>query len=174
MKVIGKAPFPTFTYSFILGAAYKSFDLRMVWQGSEGSDVNLLTSAKNKVVAFANNTNAYPWAQERWAYYPGQGIDTREMAKYPRLSTTQNNNNYKSSTFWIKDAGFMRLRNIEVGYSLPKSLLSKIQIESARVYVSGVNLLTFSQLLDDYDIDPEFMTGHPGIKSYNVGVHINF
>lgn len=174
MKVIGNAPFPKFTYSFILGAEYKSFDLRMVWQGSEGSEVNLYSSAQSKVIAFANNTNVYPLAKERWAYYPDQGIDTRQTAKYPRLSAISNSNNYRSSSFWIKDGSFMRLRNIEIGYSLPKNLLAKLNIEAARVYMSGVNLLTFSKLLDEYDIDPEFMTGHPGVKSYNIGLSINF
>lgn len=174
MKVIGNAPFPKLTYSFILGAEYKSFDLRMVWQGAEGRDVNLYGNAQNKVIAFANNTNAYPLAKERWAYYPDQGIDTRQTAKYPRLSAISNSNNYRSSSFWIKDGSFIRLRNIEIGYSIPKNILAKLHIEDARVYISGVNLLTFSKLLDEYDIDPEFMTGHPGVRSYNIGLSINF
>ena len=172
-KAIGRSSFPDFTYAFTIQAEYKDFDLRILAQGAAGRDVNLLSSAYNKVVAFENNGNVYEWAKNRWAYYPAQGIDTRATATYPRLST-QDNNNYVNSDFWIKDGSFLRLRNIELGYSIPQNLLSKMKLTSGRVYVSGVNLLTFSSLLKDFDIDPETMSGHPGIKSYNLGITVGF
>lgn len=171
---IGRSSFPDFTYALTAQLGYKSFDLRILMQGVAGRDVNLLTGAYNKVVAFENNGNAYEWAKQRWAYYPEQGIDTRSTAAYPRLSTINNSNNYTNSSFWIKNGGFLKLRNIEVGYSLPENLLSKLYLKSGRIYVNGINLLTFSSLLSDYNIDPETMSGHPGIKSYNVGVSLGF
>lgn len=172
--VIGRPSFPELTYAFVVEAEYRGFDLRAVLQGAAGRDVNLLGSAYNKVVAFENNGNVYAWAQDRWAYYPSEGIDTRNTARYPRLSTTANTNNYVNSSFWIKDGSFLRLRNIEIGYSLPRKWLVKLRMSEARIYVSGVNLLTWSSLLRDYDIDPETLSGYPGVKSYNIGLSVTF
>ena len=172
--VVGRPSFPKFTYAFVLEAEYRGFDLRAVLQGVSGRDVNLLSDAYNKVVAFENNGNVYAWAQDRWAYYPSQGIDTRETARYPRLSTTDNSNNYVNSSFWVKDGSFLRLRNIEIGYSLPEKWLTRLHMSEARIYLSGVNLFTSSRLLKDYNIDPETLSGYPGIKSYNIGLSVTF
>lgn len=169
---IGKSSFPDFVYSFTTQLGYKGLDLRVLMQGVLGRDVNLLSGAYNKVIAFENNGNIYAWARNRWAYYPGQGIDTRSTATYPRLSTEYVTNNYTTSSFWVKNGNFLKLRNVELGYTLPERRLSKLGLQSARVYVNGVNLLTFSSLLSDYDIDPETMSGYPGVKSYNVGLTV--
>lgn len=171
---IGHTSFPDFVYSLTAQLEYKGFDFRILMQGVTGRDVNLLSGAYNKVVAFENNGNAYKWATQRWAYYPDQNIDTRATATYPRLSAEGNTNNYTSSTFWIKDGSFLKLRNIELGYSLSKDVLSALKLSSARIYINGMNLLTLSSLLSDYGIDPETMSGYPGIKSYNVGLTIGF
>ena len=172
--VIGNPSFPEFTGSLLLQAGYKGFDLRILLQGTAGRDISLLDQAYNKVVAFENNGNAYPIALGRWAYYPEQGIDTRDTATYPRLSTTANSNNYVNSSFWVKSGDFLKLRNIEIGYSLPESALAKLKMKEARIYLSGMNLFTFSRLLKDYDIDPENPSGYPGIRSYNIGISVTF
>jgi len=125
-------------------------------------------------VAYLNNGNAYPLAIGRWAYYPEIGVDTRATATYPRLSTLLNENNYQNSTFWMKNGNFLRLRNVEIGYSLPKPVLEKIHLSNLRIYVSGMNLFTFSKLMKDYDMDPETMSFYPALKSYNAGITIGF
>ena len=66
-------------------------------------------------------------------------------ASYPRL-TRSSQINFQTSSFWLEDASYVRLKNISLGYNLPKSLLSKVGIERAKVYVAGENLLTFSGL----------------------------
>lgn len=172
--VIGHSSFPDFTYAFTAELGYSHFDLRILLQGVTGREVNVLSGAYNKVVAFENNGNAYPWAKQRWAYYPDQGIDTRSTATYPRLSTVYNSNNYTNSSFWIKNGNFLKLRNVEIGYSLSENILSKLSLKSGRVFINGVNLLTFSSLLKNYNIDPETMSGYPGIKSYNLGITLGF
>ena len=68
----------------------------------------------------------------------------------------------------------MKLRNVEIGYSLPEKWLSKIGINHTRVFLQGVNLLTISKLMKDYDMDPEVLSGYPAMKSYNIGVTVNF
>ena len=174
MTIIGKGGLPVFYGSIIVQAGYEGFDFRAVIQGEAGRDVNLLSGAYNKVVAFKDNSNVYPIARRRWAYYPEQGIDTRETATYPRLSLQDNKNNYAYSDFWVKEADFIKIRNIEFGWSLPSAVASRMKLSSARIFISGINLFSFSKLLREYDIDPETMSGYPGVKSYNFGLTLTF
>lgn len=174
MTIIGKGGLPVLYGSIIVQAGYAGFDFRAVIQGEAGRDVNLLSGAYNKVVAFKDNSNVYPLARRRWAYYPEQGIDTRATATYPRLSLQDNKNNYVNSDFWVKDADFIKIRNIEIGWSLPSVAASKMKLSSARIFISGINLFSFSKLLRKYDIDPETMSGYPGVKSYNLGLTLTF
>jgi len=173
MVSIGKPSLPRWVYSFNMGVEYAGFDLQLLIQGVAGRDVNLLNTP-DQVLAFGNNGNAYSIAEGRWAYYPGEGIDTRAGASYPRLSTLRNTNNYLNSTLWIKNGGFLRLRNAVFGYTIPTAVTRKAKIQTARIYVSGVNLVTWSRLLRSYHIDPETPAGYPAMKGYNVGLIVNF
>jgi TonB-linked SusC/RagA family outer membrane protein len=173
MTKIGEPYMPKFTYSFNTVFSYSGFDLMILLQGVSGRDVNLL-DASLQTIAFRNNGNVYDIARGRWAYYPEEGIDTRATASYPRLSTLGNTNNYLNSTFWMKNGAFLRLRNVEIGYSVPESALSKLRISGLRIYFNGVNLLTWSPLLKNYNLDPETITGYPALKSFNFGTTINF
>lgn len=171
--VIGDSYLPKLQYSFTLAASYKGFDLFALFQGAAGRDVNLL-DAPLQNVAFRDNGNVYEIARGRWAYYPEQGIDTRATATYPRLSLEDNSNNYRNSTLWKRSGDFLKLRNVELGYTFAQPSLSKAGISKIRVYVSGVNLWTVSPLMRDYDIDPEILSGHPALKSYNLGLSVIF
>ena len=105
-------------------------------------------------------------ADNAWAYYPEQGIDNRAGATYPRLTTQNNENNYQTSSLWVVDAGYIKLRNVELGYQFRKG---------PRLYVSGQNLLTFSPLLSKYNLDPESPDGYyPALKSITAGITITF
>lgn len=171
---IGRSNYPNWTYGINAEFEYKNIDFRFLFQGVASRDINILSSARNKVVAFENNSNAYNIAKSSWAYYPDQNIDTRSTATYPRLSTLSNNNNYQSSSFWIKNGDFLRLRNVEIGYSLSKNILKKMKFSSVRLYVNGTNLFTLSSLLQNYNLDPESLSGYPLLKSYNLGLTVNF
>lgn len=170
---IGNPTFPECSYSFGLGGNVRGFDFKILFQGTAGRDINLL-DAPLQNIAFRDNGNVYRIAEGRWAYYPDQGIDTRLVATYPRLSTEDNNNNYVNSTLWKRNGDYLKLRNVEIGYSLPEKWLSKIGINHTRVFLQGVNLLTISKLMKDYDMDPEVLSGYPAMKSYNIGVTVNF
>ncbi|HEX6429434.1 MAG TPA: hypothetical protein VF008_17200, partial [Niastella sp.] len=136
--------------------------------------IDILSSTWYHSVAFVNNTNVYPVAGNAWAYYPDQGIDTRASADYPRLTTKASDNNYRSSTFWIKKGGFLRLRNAELGYNLPALALKMLHVDKLRLYVSAVNAFTWSDVEKHYDIDPETPSGYPGMKSFNAGITLTF
>jgi len=171
---IGNPDSATFNYSLSLGFHYKGFDLDALFQGASGNDVNLLTAAWYQTVAFVNNINVYPTAGNAWAYYPAQNIDTRATADYPRLTTKANDNNYRNSSFWMKKGQYLRLRNIELGYSLPVTALRKMGLEKLRIYVNAVNPVTWSYLSKHYNLDPETPSGYPGLKSYNAGISLTF
>ncbi|MBQ8421665.1 MAG: SusC/RagA family TonB-linked outer membrane protein [Bacteroidales bacterium] len=173
VTAIGKSAYPEWYYSFGGKIGWKGFDLEVLFQGAAGASVNLLDNW-NQTVAFVDNGNAYEIAKSAWAYYPAEGIDTRASARFPRLSTQSNENNYQTSSLWIRSADYLKLRNLELGYNFNTMKLQKAGIENLRIYLSGHNLLTFSGLLRNYDLDPEGFGYYPTVRSCNVGVSITF
>ncbi|WP_231490388.1 SusC/RagA family TonB-linked outer membrane protein [Pedobacter sp. Leaf170] len=171
---VGKSLFPEMTYSFGANFSYKGFDLSALFQGIGSSSVNILSAAPNQIQAFVGNGNVFPVAQNAWAYYPDQGIDTRASANYPRLTTAANNNNYRASDFWVKSRDFLRLRNVELGYTFSPAFVKKLSLANLRFYVNAVNPLTWSKLEKDYGLDPETLGAYPGIKSFNTGLSVTF
>lgn len=173
---IGKSVLPTTNFSFGGSIDYKGFDLSVLFQGVAGNSVNLLGNSylRAQNIAFVNNGNAYQIAEGAWAYYPAQGIDTRATATYPRLTTIANANNYENSSFWIKDGNFIRLRNAELGYNFSKRFISQVKLQNLRLFVNAINPITWSDLKDDYNVDPEFTSGYPTIKSYTLGLVATF
>jgi len=169
---IGAPYFPSTTYAFNVNMQYKGFDVNVLLQGVAGREINLL-DIPNQSIPFADNNNAYPLINDRWAYYPEQGIDTRATAKYPRLSAVTNINNYQNSTFWQKNGDYLKLRNLEIGYSLPESVTQKIALSKVRLFFTAHNLLSSSWLEKNYGIDPENMAGYPSMKSITMGININ-
>ncbi|WEK33574.1 MAG: SusC/RagA family TonB-linked outer membrane protein [Candidatus Pseudobacter hemicellulosilyticus] len=171
---IGDPEYPNLIYAIDAGARFKGFDLSVLFQGAAGTDVNLLTAAAYQTVAFVQNSNITPIAGNAWAYYPDQGIDTRASANYPRLTTKANENNYRTSSFWMKKGNFLRIRQIEAGYNIPAATLRRMGLNQLRVYVSAINPFTWSYLGREYGLDPETWSGYPGLKSYNVGINLTF
>ena len=160
---IGKPFYPEFYYSFGGNLKYKGFDFNILFRGATGSSINMMDYPE-QFMAFVDNSNAYPIAKGAWAYYPEQGIDTRATATYPRLTATSNANNYHSSSFWIRNNNFLRIQYIELGYTIAK----------ARFFLNATNPVTWSQLLKDYNMDPESYFGYPSLQSYTLGVSVTF
>ena len=171
---IGRSWVPEWSFAFGGRIAYKGFDLECLFQGVAGVSANLLDNW-NQTVAFVDNGNAYPIAKGAWAYYPTEGIDNRANATYPRLTTQGNSNNYRASSLWIKDASFLKLRNVELGYTFMSKQMDKAGVKAFRCFVNGQNLLTVSPLLSEWGRDPENLSGlYPALKSVNAGISITF
>lgn len=171
---IGRSWVPEWSFAFGGRIAWKGFDLECLFQGLAGVSANLLDNW-NQTVAFVDNGNAYAIAKGAWAYYPTEGIDNRANATYPRLTTQGNSNNYRTSSLWIKDASFLKLRNIELGYTFKSKEADKAGVKAFRCFVNGQNLLTFSPLLREWGRDPENLSGgYPTLKSVNAGISITF
>jgi TonB-linked SusC/RagA family outer membrane protein len=170
---IGDPGIPKLTYAFGANINFMNFDLGTLLQGAGGSSINILNYA-TQTQAFVNNGNAYEIAQGAWAYYPNEGIDTRSTATYPRLTTATNANNYRTSSFWIKSGNFLRIRNIELGYTFSARLINRIGLSKLRVFVNATNPVTWSSLLKHHHMDPETQSGYPALKSYNTGLSVTF
>jgi hypothetical protein len=93
-------------------------------------------------------------------------------ARYPRIKfATTNDNNRKTSTFWIQNCDFLRLKSVNIGYQFPSSLLKKINVSSASIAIQASNLFTISNLKG---MDPESLRGYPIQKSYGATLNLGF
>lgn len=168
---VGDPAYPKLTYSFGGKLEYKGFDFNIMFRGAYGASVNLMDFS-NQFIAFTDNRNAYPVAQGAWAYYPEQGIDTRVSATYPRLTAENNDNNYRASSFWVKNNDFLRIQFMELGYRFTDRILKSKKLSDLRLFINATNPVTWSNVLKNYDMDPESNYGYPALKSFSVGVSL--
>lgn len=160
-QIIGN-PFPKMSYSFTLGVSWKNFDLVTFWQGVAG---------------------VYRYNWEQATITNGGNMTTRWLDRYSETNTDGsmpalgNSFNEQYSSFWLDKADYLRLKNIELGYTFPKGWLKKLGVSNVRVYLQSTNLLTFTSL-DNYD--PEKTSTdtrsdvHPNVKSFSVGINVKF
>lgn len=166
---IGNPPTPGTMYGFGFTVGYKGFDVSAFFQGAQTMDFMLGGTGWFPFVEGGIRGNVNANAVNRWTpENPSQDVI------FPRLSFGPNNNNYRSSTWWQRDASYLRLKSAEIGYTLPKKFTKKLNVNTFRVYVAGFNLHTWS----DFTFwDPELGDGrgsvYPIQKNFNVGVNIN-
>lgn len=155
---------PEIYYSFNLGAEWKGLGFSATFQGV--ANYTALLNATGMYVPLINDVNLSEY------YYANRWTPENPNARFPRLTTEVNDNNYRTSSVWLADASFLKLRNCEIYYKLPKSFLSKLRMKSAKVYVRGVDLLCF----DGIDVsDPESVgIDYPMTRSVNVGIAVGF
>ncbi|MGL4292752.1 MAG: TonB-dependent receptor [Bacteroidales bacterium] len=164
---IGTPSKPEIIYGFGPSVGFKGFDFSFFMQGSGRSSFFVQPA---KIAPFVKNHNVLKEiADNHWT-----PKNSNVNAFWPKLSLTEKENNTRNSTWWLRDQKFLRLKSVELGYSFQRPVLSKLYLSQLRVYVSGTNLLTFS----DFDLwDPE-MGGdglkYPLQKVYNVGIQIGF
>lgn len=161
---IGRNWLPEMYYSFTLAAEYKGFGFSAMLQGIANASTNLNT--EDIFWPLYNNNNISTFSNDRWT--PA----TASTATLPRLTPEKNESNYRTSTIWQRDASFLKLRNVEVYYKLPESLVGKVNLKRVKVFARGNNLFS----IDDIKImDPEYLgTGYPTLKSFNIGLSIGF
>jgi len=165
---IGKG-MPDITYAFTLGIEWRGIDLNAFFQGVAG---NQIFDATRRVDL--STTNQPAWIIDRWT---GPGTST----KIPRVTQLDPNDNWRSSDLYIKNGAYMRLKTLQLGYSLPASWMKKIHFQKIRIYLSGENLFTVTK----YDgFDPEIGSGgtsigidygcYPQSRTLSVGANIAF
>lgn len=139
---IGKG-MPDWTFGFNLGVSWKNFDLNMMWQGTAGNDI--YDATRRTDIATSNLPS---WMLNRWT---GEGTSNR----IPRF-VQGDNVNWQSSDLYVYDGSYLRLKNIQLGYTLPAALTQKVFISSLRFYVAAENLFTFTKY---HGFDPEISSG---------------
>lgn len=166
---------PKSFYGFGASVAMKGFDLNFLFQGMGGRSISI-----HDLVISGNATTGYinQFSVDRWS-------PTNPDATYPRLLVADRGNNTQNSDFWVRSGDYLRLKNIELGYSLPASFVKRLKLSQLRFYVSGLNLLTFDKL-GNLDIDPELPESgysygtsssgayYPYMKIYSFGLNLKF
>ncbi|GHV57650.1 SusC/RagA family TonB-linked outer membrane protein [Bacteroidia bacterium] len=166
-KSFGYPTYPRFYYGADLGLDYLGFDLTLFVQGTGGRTVSLLNSGFMTPFV-SGGVKPHPELAEHY-WTPERG----DAARFPRLTTESNNNNYRASTLWQIDGSYIRVKNIELGYTFPVKWLPGIS--GLRLYVNMVNPFTFSKL-SEYNLDPEINSPYkyPLMKSTNFGFSLQF
>ena len=157
--------FPAMNYAFTLGAEYKGIGINCTFQGA-GHQVKNLRYVDGVWGALSDNRNL---SQE---YYKNCFDIAGANADYPRLSTENVANNNQNSTIWYRNVSWMKLRDCEVYYKLPASLIEPLKISGAKVFVQGQNLLSFDNI-DAMDAE-NLNTGYPVMKAVNLGLSVQF
>lgn len=176
---IGYPTTPEIIYGFGFSVGYKAFDFNCFFQGSARSSFFI---APLRITPFAqpydpdnelggkqaNNALLQVIANNHWSE-----SNQNMYAFWPRLSDTAISNNNQSSTWWLRDGTFLRMKSAEIGYTLPKRLTSKAKLENLRIYVSGTNLFNISKFkIWDTEMGNNGL-GYPVQRVFNVGIQLS-
>ena len=161
---------PRFSYGLNLSADYKGFDFSLFLQGIAKRDAWIDSNYFWGIVGDQWQSSVFTVHSDRWTEDNPDGY-------FPKFYlTSQNNKNTQTQTRYLQNAAYMRIKNMQIGYTFPKSLISKINFERLRVYVSGDNLATFSSMFNT--IDPEFSATngklYPLQRTWSVGLNVTF
>ena len=167
-RVVLGNPIPRYTYSVDLYSSYKGFDFALFVQGVGKRDGYV---SGWLAYPFANASTVLAQHLDRW----NEGSPNPNAA-YPRLSINQQSNNTQASSFWQVSAAYMRLKNVQLGYTLPGHLFANKSVAGVRLYANGTNLFTSSKM--PLGMDPEspetVQNSYPLISTYTFGVEVKF
>ena len=176
---IGATTKPNLIYGFGIAANWKGLDVNLHFQGAgkstyfiDGSTVHMFKLGDGWGNVLSEMANSNRWIS---ADISGDPATENPNAEYPRLSYGPNSNNYQQSTYWLRNGSYLRLKTVEVGYTLPTQLVNKVHFNTVRIFFVGTNLLTWSA----FKLwDPELATSdglkYPSMRSLMLGVEVNF
>ncbi|MBC7652874.1 MAG: SusC/RagA family TonB-linked outer membrane protein [Oligoflexus sp.] len=156
---------PKSYYGFGFNFKYKFLQLNTQFQGTTGSTIQIKTIVNSGPLGFNE------FSLDRWT------PETAANAKFPRLAVADRTNNNLDSDFWLRSGNFLKLRTVELSFSLSEKLTNKLNIQKARIYLTGYNLMSFTKL--DIDVDPEmpyagYGSSYPNLKTYSLGLNVQF
>ena len=164
-KIIGNST-PRYSYGITAGFDYKGFDFEMFWQGIGKRDYWL---GGSQFWGFTDE-----WCTPLTSSLDYWTEDNRD-AYFPRLHHYGvNGGNHQVSTRYLQNAAYLRLKNVVLGYTIPRSITEKVKISRLRVFVQGENLLTFTPLIDSYDPGTLNNMTYPINKKISVGLNLTF
>ena len=163
------SPVPDFSYGINFYLQYKNWDLTMFWQGVQGVDVISDLKKETDLWAGVNVANLNKGQRLLDAWSP-----SNPDSNIPALSTYNNNNETRVSSYYVENGSYLKLRNIQIGYNVPKSLANKLYMERLRLYLSAQNLLTIKSK-DFTGVDPENANfGYPIPVNVTFGLNVTF
>jgi TonB-linked SusC/RagA family outer membrane protein len=171
---IGRGDVPYMVFGFGFNVGYKGFNIGALFAGQRGADIMLRGEAIHPFANGAGLSNVYSNITDRWQ----EGKANNQDVFYPRLANGEdrNLNNTQESTWWLKKAGFVRMKTLELSYNLPKKLYRNV-LNNATVYVQAINPLTFSKF-DLWDVETTIGSGngsrYPNTKSVSLGFTLDF
>jgi len=164
---LGYPTVPEIVYGYGVSTGYKGFDFSVFFQGAARQSFWISASGTAPFINDAQILKDYAdsyWSEENQNVY----------ALWPRLSTTLNSNNNATSTWFMRNGSFLRLKQMELGYTVPKRITEKIRMENLRFYVSGTNLLLFSKFkMWDVEMAGNGL-GYPNQRVFSFGVNLSF
>ena len=171
MIPVGYSDYPEISFGFNIGASWKNFDFSMLFQGAGNVMV-----FQREMIGWAFHNDWYMTLSEHKNRWTQERYDNGEKITMPRLSNMGNSSpNSENSDFWLHNAKYIRLKNFEIGYTFPASVLRHLYLKSLRVYMNGSNLLTFTPLKN---YDPETASGrgqvYPQMAVFNLGLNLKF
>lgn len=162
---LDKTETPEIMFGLNLTAGYKNFDLSVLFQGQARAWINCWKPSGDRGSIYLDLAENY--------YHPTKNPNS----KYPNLTYQQSQISGYPSTFWIEDASYIRLKTLEIGYTIPKHIVSKIKLQNCRIYLNGYNLFTIDKN-KWYDPEAPWLGGdsfyYPQTKVYNVGINLTF
>lgn len=169
---IGATTRPNLTYGFGASASWKGLDVSAHFQGVgkstyfiDGTTVYMFSGGDGWGNVLKDMANSNRWILD---------VNEDPNADYPRLTYGDNPNNYRKSTFWLRDGSYVRLKTLDIGYTLPKALVNKVRFNNVRIFFVGTNLLTFSKFkLWDPEMGSSHGKNYPLTKTLSLGVSIN-
>lgn len=163
---IGKGSTPDIMFGLNINCDYKGFDFSMLWQGA--ADFNILFEQNMRTLTINSVWNSYKFL------YDGRWTPDRTNAVFPRTTNGHNSYHNRTSDVWLKSGDYIRLKNISIGYTLPESLVNRINFNKIRIYFAGYNVLTIDKL-GKFPFDPEGIGSswtYPVYKSFSFGLNI--
>ena len=161
---------PEYTYQFSVNLAYKGFGVSSFFQGVQ--NINTYASLIAAQPFWFGTAVTKEWITEAWA-------PENPHARLPILTTYESsvNENYRTSDFWLRDASYLRLKNLQVSYTFPKMLTGRFGVSNLKLYVNGQNLVTFSKMKDfdpEKNINGQNFYEYPTVKMYTTGINLTF
>ena len=175
---IGATTKPNLIYGFGIAANWKGLDVNLHFQGAgkstyfiDGSTVHMFKLGDGWGNVLSEMANSNRWIS---ADISGDPATENPNAEYPRLSYGPNSNNYQQSTYWFRNGSYLRLKTVEVGYTLPTQLVNKVHFNTVRIFFVGTNLLTWSAFkLWDPEMGSTDGKRYPLSKNLSLGISVN-
>ena len=160
--------FPRYEYSANIAAQFKGFDLTVFFQGVGKRDNYLSGTGSQPFYSASFQGSMFEHQKDFWS------PENRDAA-YPRLTANSIANNYVTSSYWLKSGSYLRLKNVVLGYTVPRAVTGKVGVKTARLYVSGQNLVTWDKFFPGFDPEQRDTGGefYPIMRTYTVGLNIN-